>query len=493
MLVADRITPALCHQRLERGAALRLDQCLLVPRSRRIDIELGGRDVVVAGQHHGNVLLDEFRGMRSQPPEPCELGVEFRTRLRIAVRQINAGDNNAFDGGFDVARLAIIRVTGQFGPDQHRLGLARQDGDAVPGLLAAPDRAVAGLVDGAKRKVIFGRLQFLKANDIGFCLSQPTKQVRQAPVDIVDVERGDLHALIGPSGRYRGWLFGRYWRGLFGSRRAALVDPRVTRPEAVHNFVADGAEVVRQIVDGDALANQRHHMAAPRGVLVEVGDVDGHQVHRDAAGHRAALTRNHYVCGAGAVDAAGSAEIAVGIAGRNDRQPSRPARRPGAAVADAFAFVEIADLHNAGLQLDHRLHRIVGFRRRIDAVERGTGTYQVKLERLAQKDARGIRQRGRHAGKKTGNLAEAGELLGVERMVEALGAGEVAHEQRDGMVAGIDPGDDTLRLRDGEAQPVHAGVDVNGSTPGPAGAPAKHVPFGQLVEIADHGFGVDLG
>ena len=131
--------------------------------------------------------------MRSQPLEPCELVVEFRAGLRIAVRQIDAGDDDAVDGGFDIARLVVVAIAGQLGPDQHRFGLARQDGDAVPGLLAAPDRAVAGLVDGAERKVLVGRLQLLQANDVGLCLLQPSQQVRQPPIDIVDVERGDLH------------------------------------------------------------------------------------------------------------------------------------------------------------------------------------------------------------------------------------------------------------------------------------------------------------
>jgi len=61
------------------------------------------------------------------------------------------------------------------------------------------------------------------------------------------------------------------------------------------------------------------------------------------------------------------------------------------------------------------------------------------------------------------------------------------------VIAGIDPGNDALRLGDGETQPVHAGVDMNGRAACPAGAPAKYVPFGELVEIADHGLGVDLG
>src|SRR6202041_474730 len=143
MLVADRITPALRYQRLERRAALGLDQRVLVPRPRRIDIKFGGRDIVVARQYDRNILLQEFRGMQPQPLEPCQLVLEFWAGLRIAVRQIDAGDDDAFDGGFDVARLAIVAIAGQLRPDQHRLAFTRQDGDAVPGLLAAPDRAVA--------------------------------------------------------------------------------------------------------------------------------------------------------------------------------------------------------------------------------------------------------------------------------------------------------------------------------------------------------------
>ncbi len=78
-------------------------------------------------------------------------------------------------------------------------------------------------------------------------------------------------------------------------------------------------------------------------------------------------------------------------------------------------------------------------------------------------------------------------------MIESFGAGEVAHDQRDAMIAGIDPGNEALRLREREAEPVHAGVDMNAGASGPAGAAAEHIPFGKLVEIADHRPGVDLG
>src|SRR6266702_4066436 len=83
--------------------------------------------------------------------------------------------------------------------------------------------------------------------------------------------------------------------------------------------------------------------------------------------------------------------------------------------------------------------------------------------------------------------------LAISRKVESLGAGEMAHHQGDAVIPGIDPWDDALCLGDRKTQPVHAGVDVNGRAARPAGAPAKHVPFGELVEIADHGLAIDLG
>src|SRR6266404_8038737 len=102
---------------------------------------------------------------------------------------------------------------------------------------------------------------------------------------------------------------GRGGGGGLSRRRAAFVDPGVARAEAGENFVSDGAEIVREFVNRDAFANQGRHMAASRRVGWKVGDVDGHQVHRDAADHRAALTGDDDVGTAGAVVCAGGAEI----------------------------------------------------------------------------------------------------------------------------------------------------------------------------------------
>jgi hypothetical protein len=100
---------------------------------------------------------------------------------------------DAGHGRLDIARLAVLRVARQTAMGLDRLAAAREDGDAVPALLAVPDRAIAGLLDRGRGKAVFGRLQFLEAGDVGPCLGQPVEQQRQAAVDAVDVEGGDLH------------------------------------------------------------------------------------------------------------------------------------------------------------------------------------------------------------------------------------------------------------------------------------------------------------
>ena len=96
-----RSSPGQPAARRRRGS--RLDQGVIIPGGRRIDVDLGRRDIVVAGQHDRHVLAQQLARMRLQAPEPGQLVVEFRARLRIAVGQIDAADEDAVDGGLDVA------------------------------------------------------------------------------------------------------------------------------------------------------------------------------------------------------------------------------------------------------------------------------------------------------------------------------------------------------------------------------------------------------
>ena len=234
-------------------------------------------------------------------------------------------------------------------------------------------------------------------------------------------------------------------------------------------------------------------MAAPHGVVRQVRDVDRHQIHRDAARDRAALAGNHDLGAAASVIGAGCAEISVGIAGRDDCEFRRPSRGPGAAIADRLTALDVPDLYDAGLELDHRPHRVVGLRCWIDAIERSARAHQIELELRSEENARRVRQRRRHIGEKRCDRAEGGELPGIRGTVQLLGAGKVAHHQRNAVVAGIDPRHDALRFRHAEAEPVHAGIDMNGGAPIPTGTPAKYVPLGELIEIADDRPCVDPG
>ena len=91
----------------------------------------------------GASASNRLRGMRDQPLEPCQLVVELRPRLGVAVREVEAGDQDAVDGGFDVAALIVRLVARQGASRDHRDGVPRQDRDAVPGSLALPHRVVS--------------------------------------------------------------------------------------------------------------------------------------------------------------------------------------------------------------------------------------------------------------------------------------------------------------------------------------------------------------
>ena len=130
--------------------------------------------------------------MTDQPLEPRQLVVEFGPGLGIAIGQIKRRDQHAIDRGLEITCLLVVLSTGQarachdgFGPGQ--------DCDAIPGFLATPHCVVTRLSDGVLRKLLVGCFEFLQTDDVGPCGSQPGQQVRQSPVDVVDVERRDLH------------------------------------------------------------------------------------------------------------------------------------------------------------------------------------------------------------------------------------------------------------------------------------------------------------
>jgi hypothetical protein len=136
--------------------------------------------------------LDEGPGVLDQALEPGELVVELGAGLRIAVGQVDRREEDAEGGRLQVARLAVGVVARQGSARDDGLRAARQEGDAVPGALASPGRAVAGRLDRRRREIAVDRLQLLQRDDVRRGLREPLEQERQAPDDAVDVPGRDL-------------------------------------------------------------------------------------------------------------------------------------------------------------------------------------------------------------------------------------------------------------------------------------------------------------
>src|SRR5215470_14027009 len=99
----------------------------------------------------------------------------------------------------NIARLPVVGVAGQFALRHDRLAAARQDGDAVPSLLAAPHGAVARLPNRGLGEFAVGGLKLLQRDDVGLFSAQPTDQITEPLVHVVDVEARYLHQRSGRS------------------------------------------------------------------------------------------------------------------------------------------------------------------------------------------------------------------------------------------------------------------------------------------------------
>ena len=142
---------------------------------------------------------------------------------------------------------------------------------------------------------------------------------------------------------------------------------------------------------------------------------------------------------------------------------------------------------------DRGPHRIVAAGRRIDAVERGARAHHVAMRRGAQENAGGIGERGGDAAIEQAHLAKQRDLSRVERVLRLFGGDEMRHQQRDAVVLGANARGERRRLVRGNAEPVHAGVDMQRRAAVPALRRAEGVPFGQFDQAADHRPRIDLG
>ena len=126
-----------------------------------------GTDVVVAGEDGRHAAGFEACGMREEPFEPGELIGEFGPGPRVAVRQVEAADQDPVAGGLDVAGLAVARVARQTPPRLDRGLAAAQDRHAVVGPLAVAERGIADRFERRVGERGIGRFDLLEAYDVG--------------------------------------------------------------------------------------------------------------------------------------------------------------------------------------------------------------------------------------------------------------------------------------------------------------------------------------
>src|SRR5579862_1115519 len=191
--LAHGIRPALSQQLSEGLATFRLDQCVLIQGSRRIDVLLCRHDVVVTGQHDRHSCREKSGGMGSQALEPGQLVTELRTRLGISVRQVNGRNQDAVHSGLDIARLTILGLSRQRRARQNRGATSRQNCHAIPGTFAFPDCLVPQFLKRMLWKRSLFRLELLKTNDVRPGSGKPGQKVLEPLVDVVNVEGGNFH------------------------------------------------------------------------------------------------------------------------------------------------------------------------------------------------------------------------------------------------------------------------------------------------------------
>ena len=176
MQLAEGVRPALGDEIGIGLPDLRAEQCIVAPALRCVDVEIGRHDVEIADQRHRKAKRQQIGGIGLEPLEPTQLVVEFRAGRRIAVRQVQAADQDAVDGGLDVAAVGVVRIARQSASREDRRRVPGEDGDAVPAFLSMPDSLVTRLLKLASRKAVVRRFEFLQADDVGLILLQPSQK-----------------------------------------------------------------------------------------------------------------------------------------------------------------------------------------------------------------------------------------------------------------------------------------------------------------------------
>ncbi len=196
----------------------------------------------------------------------------------------------------------------------------------------------------------------------------------------------------------------------------------VATAEVDEKFVPDGAGLGRDLIDWSMRSDQFDWRSEPKRPLRDIGDIDGHQIHRDAPDDRRRTIGNEH-----RAPRRQRSEEPVGVTNSECRQATRLGGRVGRAVPHRVARFHRPHLNDRRLERDNRLHRVRSTGCGISAVQAVSGSEEVVVILGPQKNAGRVGQRASGSylpvcgrlGKPGGQSLEALPLPGV------LGAGRL--------------------------------------------------------------------
>jgi hypothetical protein len=150
-----------------------------------VHVAVFGRHVHVAEHREARMPLQFLAQPGRQRFVPAQLVRIFIRARRLAVGRIKTHHAHIANGGTDDA----LRIIGEVGDAMLHLAghRAREDGNAVVGLLAAVHRLVTRGLQLGRGEIRILRLGFLQAHRIGLGASQPVEEVGKADLERVDV------------------------------------------------------------------------------------------------------------------------------------------------------------------------------------------------------------------------------------------------------------------------------------------------------------------
>jgi hypothetical protein len=107
---AQGVGPTLRDELAKSFADLDAEQRVVDPSLWFVDVEFGRHHVIIAGEHDRRAAREKLGAMRDQPLKPTQLEVEFLASKRIAVRQVQAADQQAVDRRLDVSAMQVVLV-----------------------------------------------------------------------------------------------------------------------------------------------------------------------------------------------------------------------------------------------------------------------------------------------------------------------------------------------------------------------------------------------